>query len=86
MPWPPWRPRSARRATLPLALFALGRTAGWIAHAIEQYTLDHLIIPPCPLRGARPKNLSVQVLAIARLQRLTSLAAPRHPPHTQPAQ
>jgi len=29
----------------PLALFALGRTAGWIGHAIEQYALDQLIRP-----------------------------------------
>ena len=29
----------------PLALFALGRTAGWIAHAREQYALDRLIRP-----------------------------------------
>jgi citrate synthase len=28
-----------------LALFALGRTAGWIAHALEQYQLAHLIRP-----------------------------------------
>ncbi|MCC6617095.1 MAG: MerR family transcriptional regulator [Anaerolineae bacterium] len=29
----------------PLALFALGRSAGWIAHAIEQYSLQKLIRP-----------------------------------------
>jgi citrate synthase len=29
----------------PLALFALGRTIGWIAHAIEQYTSNELIRP-----------------------------------------
>lgn len=29
----------------PLALFALGRTVGWIAQAIEQYPLDRLIRP-----------------------------------------
>ncbi len=28
-----------------LTLFALGRTAGWIGHAIEQYALDQLIRP-----------------------------------------
>jgi citrate synthase len=40
-----------------LALFALGRTIGWIGHAIEQYQLDQLIRPraryvgPAPLPG-----------------------------------
>ena len=29
----------------PFALFALGRTAGWIAHALEQYERDRLIRP-----------------------------------------
>jgi citrate synthase len=28
-----------------LTLFALGRTAGWIGHAIEQYALDQLVRP-----------------------------------------
>lgn len=32
-------------AGAPLALFALGRTAGWIAHAIEQYQTGRLIRP-----------------------------------------
>jgi len=26
-------------------LFAIGRTIGWIGHAIEQYQTDHLIRP-----------------------------------------
>ena len=29
----------------PLMLFAIGRTIGWIGHAIEQYQTDHLIRP-----------------------------------------
>lgn len=29
----------------PLLLFALGRTAGWIGHALEQYQLDQIIRP-----------------------------------------
>jgi citrate synthase len=29
----------------PLMLFAIGRTIGWIGHAIEQYATDHLIRP-----------------------------------------
>ena len=46
----------------PLAIFALGRTAGWIGHAIEQYALDQLIRPRARYTGpgaARPiKNPS----------------------------
>jgi citrate synthase len=37
-----------------LALFALGRTAGWIAHAIEQYQTDQLIRPRARYTGAQP--------------------------------
>ena len=37
-----------------LALFALGRTAGWIAHAMEQYALDSLIRPRAVYRGPAP--------------------------------
>ncbi len=37
----------------PLALFALGRTAGWIAHAGEQYALDQLIRPRARYVGER---------------------------------
>ncbi|HEY2739315.1 MAG TPA: citrate/2-methylcitrate synthase, partial [Thermoanaerobaculia bacterium] len=29
----------------PLALFALGRSIGWIGHALEEYALDRLIRP-----------------------------------------
>jgi citrate synthase len=38
-----------------LVLFALGRTAGWIAHAKEQYALDSLIRPRAVYRGAPPE-------------------------------
>ncbi len=38
----------------PLAIFALGRTAGWIGHAIEQYTLDQLIRPRARYVGPAP--------------------------------
>jgi citrate synthase len=38
----------------PLALFALGRAAGWIAHAIEQYADDQLIRPRAVYTGASP--------------------------------
>lgn len=38
----------------PLALFALGRTVGWIAHAIEQYGSDTLIRPRASYVGRLP--------------------------------
>ena len=41
----------------PLMLFAIGRTIGWIGHAIEQYQTDHLI---------RPRAKYVGVLASSR--------------------
>ncbi len=48
----------ARALQLPLgaalALFALGRTIGWIAHAIEQYQLDQLIRPRAHYTGPVP--------------------------------
>ena len=37
-----------------LALFALGRTIGWIGHAIEQYQLDQLIRPRARYVGPVP--------------------------------
>jgi citrate synthase len=37
-----------------LVLFALGRTAGWIAHAMEQYSLDQLIRPRAAYTGPAP--------------------------------
>jgi citrate synthase len=39
----------------PLLLFALGRTAGWIAHAIEQYTAGDLIRPRARYTGPAPE-------------------------------
>lgn len=38
----------------PLALFALGRAAGWIGQAIEQYQLRQLIRPRARYVGVRP--------------------------------
>ncbi|WP_420630240.1 citrate synthase family protein [Candidatus Leptofilum sp.] len=39
----------------PLALFALGRTAGWLGQAIEQYKEDQLIRPRARYVGKRPE-------------------------------
>lgn len=38
----------------PLAMFALGRTLGWIGHAIEEYGLDRLIRPRAAYVGEMP--------------------------------
>ena len=37
-----------------LALFALGRTAGWVGHAIEQYGTDRIIRPRARYVGEHP--------------------------------
>jgi citrate synthase len=39
----------------PLLLFALGRTVGWIAHAIEQYESNQLIRPRAHYNGPPPE-------------------------------
>jgi citrate synthase len=50
-------------AGAPLAVFAIGRTIGWIGHAIEQYSTGQLIRPraryvgPMPTMPARPSRL-----------------------------
>lgn len=38
-----------------LTLFALGRTIGWIGHAIEQYSEDRMIRPRARYTGAQPE-------------------------------
>ena len=38
----------------PLALFAIGRSIGWIGHAIEQYALGEMIRPRARYVGAAP--------------------------------
>lgn len=40
----------------PMAIFALGRTVGWIAHAIEQYADGQLIRPRARYTGPVPAN------------------------------
>ncbi|MCP4361025.1 MAG: MerR family transcriptional regulator [Chloroflexi bacterium] len=42
----------------PLALFAIGRTVGWIGHALEQYGRDHLIRPRARYVGPLPSSPS----------------------------
>jgi len=41
----------------PIAVFALGRTVGWIAHAIEQYADDQIIRPRARYMGPNPEKL-----------------------------
>jgi len=40
----------------PLALFALGRSIGWIGHALEEYALDRLIRPRAAYVGEPPRR------------------------------
>jgi citrate synthase len=40
----------------PLILFALGRTVGWMAHAIEQYSTGELIRPRARYTGLEPES------------------------------
>jgi len=40
----------------PLLLFALGRTIGWIAHAIEEYASGELIRPRARYTGPAPEG------------------------------
>lgn len=49
-----------------LALFALGRTIGWIGHAIEQYQLDQLIRPRARYTGPPPLQQKEQKVASAQ--------------------
>ncbi len=47
-----WAANLPRHA--PLALFAIGRTAGWIGHIIEQYNQNQMIRPRAKYNGIRP--------------------------------
>lgn len=46
-----------------LALFALGRTAGWLAHASEQYQQPHLIRPRAKYGGEMPEAVRSEAAA-----------------------
>ena len=48
----------------PLMLFAIGRTIGWIGHAIEQYATDHLIRPRAKYVGVPPSPARVGQIQI----------------------
>ncbi|HVB65553.1 MAG TPA: citrate/2-methylcitrate synthase, partial [Nitrolancea sp.] len=39
-----------------LSLMALGRTAGWVAHALEQYQQEHMIRPRAKYVGVEPPH------------------------------
>lgn len=41
----------------PIALFALGRTIGWIGHIIEQYQIDRIIRPRARYVGELPRSV-----------------------------
>jgi citrate synthase len=43
-------------STSGLTLFAIGRTIGWIGHAIEQYAVDHIIRPRAKYIGAPARD------------------------------
>ena len=40
-----------------VALFAMGRTIGWIGHALEQYQIDRMIRPRARYVGGQPHDL-----------------------------
>jgi citrate synthase len=40
----------------PLMLFAIGRSIGWVGHAIEQYATNQLIRPRAKYVGVPPKH------------------------------
>ena len=42
--------------TSPFAIFAIGRSAGWLAHAQEQYRLPKLIRPRARYVGDEPQT------------------------------
>jgi citrate synthase len=45
----------------PLTIFAIGRTIGWIGHAIEQYATGQLIRPRAKYVGVSPNSVMVRL-------------------------
>jgi citrate synthase len=50
-------------AGAPLMLFALGRTIGWLGHAIEQYGIGQLIRPRAAYVGPPPGDAAAGATA-----------------------
>lgn len=48
----------------PLALFALGRSIGWIAHALEQYADARLIRPRARYEGLVPEDVGASLSSV----------------------
>jgi citrate synthase len=48
----------------PLALFAIGRSVGWIGHAIEQHVTGHLIRPRAKYVGLRPAGHATDTVPV----------------------
>jgi citrate synthase len=67
----------------PMAIFALGRTVGWIAHAIEQYADNQLIRPRAhyvgPVPPARRAGQALTHLVAVKSRRLGSDGVPVTP-------
>ena len=57
-------------AGAPLMLFPLGRTVGWVAHAIGQYASEELIRPRARHTGPTPENSSPPDGQMAQLAKL----------------
>jgi citrate synthase len=53
----------------PMLLFALGRTIGWIAHAIEEYASDQLIRPRARYTGPAPDAVGADSIVGAATDR-----------------
>ena len=50
-------------AHIAVAIFALGRTIGWIGHALEQYQIDRLIRPRARYVGPPPAATASEMRA-----------------------
>jgi citrate synthase len=59
-----------------LTLFAIGRTIGWIGHAIEQYAKDAIIRPRAKYVGEQPAAAR-QLAGAARRPQIESISTMR---------